>query len=258
MEFSSDHFRTILSIIMAKNFFLKTHSRPIIIAHRGASGEAPENTMASFKLAIKQRADAIELDVQRTKDGRLIIMHDPLLGRTNNGHGQVARKKLHELHKLDAGSWFDPQFSKERIPTLGDTLDTFKKSTNYVIELKFYQRDRAGFARQVYEMVAQRGLLDNTMFLSFSVRILDAIKARDAQAVTCLALLPLTSAARTKATRRHDVIAVSSQQSHIRRHHSKSSQPINAWLSKKPSQDVQSIHADMITTNWPQATRAAL
>lgn len=251
-------FRIILIVIMAKNFFLKAHAHPIIIAHRGASGEAPENTMASFRLAIQQGTDAIELDVQRTKDGRLVVMHDPFLGRTNDGKGRLSQKKLHELRSIDAGSWFDPQFSKERIPALGDVLDTFKKTTHYVIELKFYQRDKIGFARQVYEMVAQRGLLESTMFLSFSARILDAIKARDESAVTCLALLPHSLYRRARAAQRHDVIATSFHSSFLHKRLSKGSQPINCWLGKQLPDDMQSMYADMITTNWPQATRDAL
>lgn len=242
----------------SKNFFLNPRTKPIIIAHRGASGEAPENTMASFKLAVQQKADAIELDVQRTKDGRLVIMHDNALGRTAKGRGKISSKTLHYLERIDAGSWFDPAFSQERIPSLGHVLDTFGTKTQYVVELKFYSRDKAGFARQVYEMIAQRGLLDHTMFLSFSSRILDAIKQRDENTVTCLALVPHAPLTRARAARRHDVIATSVHSRWLHRRIGKRDQPINTWIgSGKPAQ-IPKRRTDMITTNYPADTRTLL
>lgn len=242
----------------SKNYFLKPHTKPIVIAHRGASGEAPENTMASFKLALKQKADALELDVQRTKDGRLVIMHDPALGRTAKGRGKISGKTLHSLEHIDAGSWFHPDFSKERIPTLGHVLDTFGDKTHYVIELKFYSRDKVGFARQVYEMIAQRGLLDRTMFLSFSSRILDAIKARDDKAVTCLALVPHAPLTRARAASRHDVIATSAHSRWLHSRIGKRDQPVNSWIGVGKPAHIPKRRIDMITTNYPADTHTLL
>jgi len=104
--------------------------RPLIIGHRGASGDAPENTIAAFDLAIEQQADGIEFDVRLSKDGVPIVIHDATLGRTTSGHGRVRGHTLAELRQLDAGSWFNRRFPEradlsyagEKVPTLAETL----------------------------------------------------------------------------------------------------------------------------------------
>lgn len=83
-----------------------------IIAHRGASGYAPENTIAAFDLAVKMNADMIELDVQLTKDRQIVVIHDDRVDRTTNGSGFVKDFTLEELQKLDAGSWYGPLFKE--------------------------------------------------------------------------------------------------------------------------------------------------
>jgi glycerophosphoryl diester phosphodiesterase len=102
-----------------------------VIAHRGASGEAPENTMAAFRRAVEAGAEFIETDLQLSRDARLVAMHDDMLDRTTNSHGPVSAKKLEELRQLDAGSWFSndgirgapkESFAGQRIPTLDEIL----------------------------------------------------------------------------------------------------------------------------------------
>ena len=109
---------------------------PYVIAHRGASGYAPENTMVSFERGLALRADAIELDVHPTSDGELIVMHDPTLDRTTNGHGLISAHTLAQIRELDAGSWFDPAFKGERVPTLHEVLEWAHGRTKVVIEIK--------------------------------------------------------------------------------------------------------------------------
>ena len=95
-----------------------------VIAHRGASGAAPENTMAAFRKAVELGAGFIETDLQLSRDARLVALHDDTLERTTNGRGPVSSKTLEELRKLDAGSWFRSSgqgtaaFAGERIPTV--------------------------------------------------------------------------------------------------------------------------------------------
>ncbi|MDX2027517.1 MAG: glycerophosphodiester phosphodiesterase [Alphaproteobacteria bacterium] len=96
--------------------------RPPVIAHRGASALAPENTMAAFRLAREQGAVWIETDVKLTRDGVPILMHDDTLDRTTDGKGPVAAQDWADIKKLDAGSWFDPAFTGERVPHLADFL----------------------------------------------------------------------------------------------------------------------------------------
>src|SRR5687767_4350185 len=91
---------------------------PFVIGHRGAAGYAPENTMAAFERGMSLRADAIELDVNLSKDGELMVIHDPTLERTTTGTGFVYQHTAAEIKALDAGSWFDPSFKDCRVPTL--------------------------------------------------------------------------------------------------------------------------------------------
>lgn len=109
---------------------------PYVIGHRGAAGYAPENTMVSYERGLALRADAIELDIHPTRDGELVVIHDPTLERTTNGKGLVSAHTLAEIQQLDAGSWFDPSFKDCRVPTLTEVLTWAKNRTNVVIEIK--------------------------------------------------------------------------------------------------------------------------
>ncbi|MBG9914908.1 glycerophosphodiester phosphodiesterase [Bacillus sonorensis] len=111
-----------------------------VIAHRGASGYAPENTIAAFDKARKMMADYIELDVQMSKDGKLVVIHDTTVNRTTDIDSEapvnVKDLTLAELRKLDAGSYFGQQFAGERIPTFEEVLDRYKGKIGLLIELK--------------------------------------------------------------------------------------------------------------------------
>jgi glycerophosphoryl diester phosphodiesterase len=108
----------------------------LVIAHRGASGYAPENTMAAFKKALELKADYIELDVQMTKDGKLVVIHDPNVSRTTNSEGEVKDFTYQELKKLDAGRWFHMKFSGQRIPSLQEVISEFHGKLGLLIEIK--------------------------------------------------------------------------------------------------------------------------
>ena len=94
-----------------------------IIAHRGSKSNRPENTLASFAEAIRVGTDGIELDVHRTRDGHLVVIHDESVDRTTNGSGLVRKLTLEQIRSLDAGSWFHPQYFRERVSTLGEVID---------------------------------------------------------------------------------------------------------------------------------------
>lgn len=98
-------------------------SRPLVIAHRGASAHAPENTLAAFRLALEQGADGVELDVQLSADGEVVICHDSSVERTTDGHGLIAQQSLAQLKQLDAGAWLNPAFRGERLPTLAEVFE---------------------------------------------------------------------------------------------------------------------------------------
>ncbi|MDZ5474652.1 glycerophosphodiester phosphodiesterase family protein [Bacillus sp. 31A1R] len=111
------------------------------IAHRGASAYAPENTMASFQKAVALGFDFIELDIRMSKDQELIVIHDADVKRTTNGEGFVRDLTVDELKQLDAGSWFHPNYSSEKIPLLSEVLDTFGGKINLLIEMKFPENE---------------------------------------------------------------------------------------------------------------------
>jgi hypothetical protein len=94
---------------------------PVVEAHRGDNAQAPENTLAAFRLARDQGARWIELDVQQTRDNEIVVMHDPTVDRTTDGNGPVASLTLAEIRQLDAGSWFSAAFAGEPVPTLAET-----------------------------------------------------------------------------------------------------------------------------------------
>ncbi|WP_408962559.1 glycerophosphodiester phosphodiesterase [Pseudalkalibacillus hwajinpoensis] len=114
------------------------------VAHRGASGHAPEHTLASYKLGDEMKGDYIEIDLQMTKDGKLIAMHDESVDRTTNGTGLVKDYTLEQLKELDAGSWFNEKYPEKanpayeglQVPTLEQVLQTFGKDARYYIETK--------------------------------------------------------------------------------------------------------------------------
>ena len=108
-----------------------------ILAHRGWSGVAPENTLSAFKLALTDpTVDAIECDIQLTKDGEIVVVHDFTLGRTANSTGLVKDYTLAELRQLDFGGWFSPNFQGEKIPTFHELLSLIDGKKRLVVELK--------------------------------------------------------------------------------------------------------------------------
>lgn len=114
-----------------------------VIAHRGASAYAPENTLAAFELAFEKGADWFELDCTLSKDDAVIVIHDDDLERTTDLEGRVRDLTLAELKKADAGSWYDAKFAGERLPTLGEALDLAKGRIGVYIEIKDSDNDAA-------------------------------------------------------------------------------------------------------------------
>ncbi|MCU7558281.1 glycerophosphodiester phosphodiesterase family protein [Macrococcus capreoli] len=109
----------------------------LTVAHRGASGYAPENTMAAFELALAMHADCIELDLQLTRDGQLVVIHDNTLERTTTGTGNIWDRTLSEIKQYDAGIKFDQKYQGERVPTFDEVLKRFKnESIGILIEIK--------------------------------------------------------------------------------------------------------------------------
>ncbi|AJY77566.1 hypothetical protein VN24_06975 [Paenibacillus beijingensis] len=130
--------------------------RLLVIAHRGASGYAPENTMAAFDLAAAMGADYLELDVQMTRDGQPVVIHDATLERTTNGSGAVKGYTLAQLQRLDAGSWFGSKYKGERVPSLKEVLDRYYGRIGLFVEIKSPEL-YPGIEASVARLLAQYG-----------------------------------------------------------------------------------------------------
>lgn len=139
------------------------------LAHRGASSLAPENTIAAFDKALEIGADGIELDVQLSKDGVPVIMHDESLNRTTDGDGNITDFTLDELKVLDAGSWFAPLFSRAKIPTLDEVLSRYHgKNLLINIELKNALVPYPGLEEKVLSCVTSYNLEEKVIISSFN------------------------------------------------------------------------------------------
>jgi glycerophosphoryl diester phosphodiesterase len=164
--------------------------KPYVVAHRGISGKAPENTIASFNLACETPGiDMIELDVRLSKDDEVVVLHDRTLQRTSTGNGAARNYTIAEIKEFDAGSWFDHSFSNERIPTLREVLTVVDKRRWVNIELKsdFFSPERTErLERRVLETVNDLRYRDFVLYSSFDHKMVGAIKRLEANAVTAV------------------------------------------------------------------------
>ena len=168
-------------------------NRPLVIAHRGASGLAPENTLAAFKLAIACGADGVEMDVQLSADGHPVVIHDRRVNRTTNGAGLVSRLTLEQLKQLDAGQWFERRlmlrprarvrvrrimanigdapasFSGEALPALEDALEMLARAQmkRIYVELKVRRANRQALLESVVSAVRAAQIDHLVTLLSF-------------------------------------------------------------------------------------------
>lgn len=155
-----------------------THATEII-AHRGASHDAPENTVAAARLAWEQGADALECDIRLTSDGRIIVCHDDTARRTAGYQGEIARMTFDELRRLDAGAWKSPQFAGERLPGLEELLATVPAGKLIFIEIK----DGLPTVEALRQVLADTGFPpEQTAVISFDREVVKAAKAALPQA----------------------------------------------------------------------------
>jgi glycerophosphoryl diester phosphodiesterase len=163
----------------------------LIIGHRGAMGYAPENTIASFEEAIRRGADWIELDVQLTQDGEIAVMHDTTVDRTTNGEGVVRDLTWKKLKGFDAGAWYDPEFSHQYVPSLGDVISRFRNrktarhhALGIVIELKTVKGSGGSLADAVVALLHKEQFTDRVVVISFDHVALQEVHAADKKLLT--------------------------------------------------------------------------
>ncbi len=160
---------------------------PLIIGHRGASAHAPENTLAAFRLAVESEADGVEFDVQLSRDGVPVVIHDHDLNRTGGRKKRVSELTADQLRKIDVGSWFnkkyptlrDPAFSIETVPTLDEVLKTLAVFDGVLhIELKALEGDHIALADAVCKVIRGSAKLPKIIVSSFKLGIIPEIRAR--------------------------------------------------------------------------------
>lgn len=148
-------------------------ANPEIIAHRGASHAAPENTLASLNLGWQQGADAGECDIHLTKDGHLVVIHDDDTRRTTGVASKVSQQTLAQLRTLDAGRWKAPKWAGEKIPTLTEALATIPRGKRLFIEIKSGPKSIPVLARTLRH---SRVPLKSVVIIGFSLRLLTLAK----------------------------------------------------------------------------------
>lgn len=158
------------------NFRLALFQNPTVMAHRGLSADAPENTLYAFSDAISVGADFIELDVQQTRDGVLVVMHDSNLKRTTGVNKDIWDVDYADIQNLDAGSWFDPAYANARIPTLEETLQFVDKRAKLDIEIKPTKHGSDTLEQDVAELITRYQYTDACYVTSFSYGSLKKVK----------------------------------------------------------------------------------
>ncbi|UWQ92133.1 glycerophosphodiester phosphodiesterase [Rhodobacteraceae bacterium M382] len=146
---------------------VKTQDQVQIIAHRGAAGSKPENTLAAVEQAIKDGTDWVEIDVQESADGQIVVMHDSDYMKVANNPTKVRQASLEELRQIDIGSWFDPAYADQRTPTLHEVLELAKGRARVMIELKHYGYD-VDLERRVVQVVEALGMANQVAIMSLN------------------------------------------------------------------------------------------
>ncbi len=147
-----------------------------IVAHRGAAGKAPENTLAAVDQAIVDDADWVEIDVQETADGEVVVIHDSDFMKLSGNPTKVWDTTLSQVREIDVGSWFDTSFSEERVPTLAEVLERTRGKAKVVIELKYYGHDE-NLEQRVVDIVEESAMVDETAIMSLKYDAVRKVRA---------------------------------------------------------------------------------
>ncbi len=231
----------------------------LVIAHRGASGSAPENTLASFRKAIDLGSDVIEADIRLSQDRQVVVIHDDALDRTVRRTGKVSELTLDRLKHLDAGSWFAPQFAGERIPTLKEVLELAKGRARLDIELKTDHLGRytvQDLADAALGEVEKLGMEKQVIFCSFNLEAIESIQEKGCIATALVYGRPWISPEELIGSRSVPVLScrkTSLNKKNVSRGHRKG---IKVWTwSVDTQEEIQQsldIGVDGIITNYPE------
>ena len=149
----------------------------LVFGHRGAMAQAPMNTLAAFDLAREQGADGIELDVQLSRDGHLVVIHDETVDSTTDGRGSLSQFTLSALKRLDAGGWFATNFAGQRIPTLDEVFDAFGNEMLINVEIKARRDSLDRVERQLADCICRHNMRDRVIVSCFDPAILRRVRS---------------------------------------------------------------------------------
>jgi len=151
----------------------------IVLGHRGAKGHAPENTMPSFYKAIELGANMFELDIHMSRDGVLVVMHDKTVDRTTNGTGKVSDLTWDEIQRLDAGSWFGPEFAGTKVPRLEEVFEELADKILIDVEIKAGEEGPyPGIVDRLVDLVKGAGITERVLITSFHPQYLKEARAK--------------------------------------------------------------------------------
>ncbi len=168
----------IVLFLMFAGILCKQNPSMIVMAHRGASADCPENTMAAVSEAVESGADYSEIDVHQTQDGKIILMHDETLDRTTSGKGYVWDHTWEEIRGLDAGSWFGKDFAGEPVPSLEDIIRFASGRIKLNIEIKI-SREEPELVSKVVDIIRQNDFRDSCIVTSFDRKAVEDVKQID-------------------------------------------------------------------------------
>jgi glycerophosphoryl diester phosphodiesterase len=215
--------------------FLATRNQApvVVIAHRGSSAVAPENTLAAFRLAADQRADLIELDVQESSDGQVLVAHDADLMKVSGNPATIWGTTADTLRAIDIGSYKDARYAAERVPTLAEALAVCKGRCKVLVELKSYGHDQR-LEERVVQIVEAAGMADQCEFMSLDHDMVRKMKElRPSWRVGILVAKALGDLTELRA----DFLAVESRMASrrfVRRAH-RAGQDVYIWTANDPA-----------------------
>jgi glycerophosphoryl diester phosphodiesterase len=238
---------------------VRTEDHVIVIAHRGAAGRAPENTMASFRAAMDDGADLVELDVQETKGGDVVVIHDSDFMKIAGESVKVWEGELGELRVFDIGGWFSPQFSSERLPTLEEVLALAKsRGARLDIELKYYGHNER-LEERVVELVEAAGMADSIVVMSLHAPMV--AKMRELRPTWTVGILTATAVG-DLASADADFLAVHTGMANRRfiRRAQAAGKKVYAWTVNDPilMSRMMSRGVDGVITDEPALARAVI
>ncbi|MCZ2126868.1 MAG: hypothetical protein LC099_03735 [Anaerolineales bacterium] len=245
---------------------LETFPRPILLAHRGDSAHAPENTLPAFEQALRKGADGVELDAKLSADGQIVVLHDATVNRTTNGAGSVRRLTLEQIRALDAGAWFDKKFSGVKIPLLEEVFETVGKDKLINVELTNYNSPWDGLTAKVCSLIQRHNNAEQIIFSSFFPSNLNIARRLLPQIPRGLLALPAVKGAwaRSFGFMFGDYQALHPHISDVRRESVERAhrlrRRVHVWTANSPA-DVQRLRdwgADGIFTDDPQTAAQAL